>query len=81
MIIYFSTDKDSAEKYRKEGFMVKGLTFTSDYSYAKQRAKAFENPVVCTIEITKNLFEKTKAKKPTYKNVIRFSTFFKTEEL
>ena len=83
MTIYFSTTKDDAEDKAKNGFMEKGLVFTTDKSYAKQTAKKkTPNPVVVAITgMNENAFERTRAKKETYKNIVRFLTAFTVEEL
>jgi len=82
MNIYFSTNKEDALKKAKEGFMEKDLIFTTDLAYAKQTAKTKgENPVIMTLEKITNVFVRTKAKKETYKNIVRFLVSVTVEEL
>jgi len=83
MIIYYSTNKEDVEDKRKNGFMVKDLIFTTDLSYAKQTAKTKgENPVVLMFtNMNENVFRRTKAKKETFKNIVRFLSHFTVEEL
>jgi len=82
MNIYFSTNKIDAEDKKKNGFMEKGLIFTTDLAYAKATAKTKgDEPVIMTINMITNAFERTKAKKATYKNIVRFLTHATIEEL
>jgi hypothetical protein len=79
MKLYHATVKENVENLKKNGFMEKDMNFTTDLSYARQLAKPKANGVVVEIELHSNAFQKTKAKKPTYRNIVRFLT--KVEEV
>jgi len=58
--------------------MEKGMMFTTDLAYAKQQLKSKRKglnkmqPMIVSIEMIDSAFERTKAKKETYKNIVMF---------
>jgi hypothetical protein len=72
---------DQADLIQKAGFMQKGMIFTTDLKYALQQVKIKNKAAnvdmfdVLEFDIIDSAIKRTKAKKETYKNVVRFYSY------